>query len=182
MPGKNIAQIVHEDSVIKYVYQQNEERSKICFFISHKEEDMEAAKELGHHIMEDYGYNIYLDLFDQKLQKADTNNDAEGVVNAIQQGLLYSSHLLCVISERTKDSWWVPYEIGFAQASNVKTASIVLKESEYLPTFLRVRNSPVFLTMTELDHYLAHSGLYAALFSRKNTNQNDAKQYQFFNN
>lgn len=154
VPGKNIAEVIRNDSFSRYLYCQSSNLSEQCFFISHKNEDAEAALEIGNHIMNDFGCNIYLDLFDEALQIADRNNDVETIVKSIQNALKYSTHLLCIVTEKSKESWWVPYEIGFAQANCKKTASIKLKTAEYLPTFLCVNESEVFYTVKELDAYL----------------------------
>lgn len=67
--------------------------------------------------MNDFGYNIYLDLYDETLQAADQNNDIETIVKSIQDGLKYSTHLLCVVTEKSKESWWIPYKIGYSSKS-----------------------------------------------------------------
>lgn len=178
--GVNVAQGVHSDSIYSFVSRQDEARSKICFFISHMEEDTDAAIELGNHIMEDFGYNIYLDVYDKTLQNADRNNGVEGVVNAIHQGIQYASHLICIISDKSKNSWWIPYEIGFAKANNVKTSSLKLKLTEYLPSYLRVNDSPVFLTMREIDDYLSKNGKYGVIFSKEKLENLKERAYQHF--
>ena len=178
--GINIAQAIRENSVYALINRQDKGRSKICFFISHKDEDTDAAIVLGKHITEDFGYNIYLDVYYNELQEADKNNDPDGIVNAIHKGIQYASHLLCVVTEKSKDSWWIPYEIGFAQAKGVKTSSIKVKQAEYLPTYLRVYNSPVFLTIGELDDYLSKNGSYCGLFSRKIIGVSNEETYLYF--
>lgn len=178
--GVNIAEAIRKDFMYDLLSRQDEKRSKICFFISHKEEDAKAAIELGKHIVEDFGYNIYLDVYDSELQKADRANDAEGVVNAIHKGIQYASHLLCIVSEKSKNSWWIPYEIGFAKAHNVKTSSIKIKQTEHLPTYLRVNDSPVFLSIRELDDYLSKNGRYGSLFSNTKTEIGEERTYQYF--
>lgn len=89
-------------------------RERVCVFISHKDANTLAAIEIGNHIMQDLGLDIYLDIYDKALQRADNEGDLEGIVASIQKGIGFASHLLCVISDKTKDSWWIPYEIGFA--------------------------------------------------------------------
>ena len=88
--GINIAQAIRENSLYALACRQNKEREKICFFISHKDEDTDAAIALGKHITEDFGFNIYLDVYDKELQEADKNNDSEGVVSAIHKGIQYA--------------------------------------------------------------------------------------------
>ena len=115
-----------------------------------------------------------------KQEEADKNNDPEGVVNAIHKGIQYASHLLCIVTGKSKDSWWIPYEIGFAQANGVKTSSIKIKQAEYLPTYLRVDNSPVFLTIVELDEYLSKNGPYGGLFSKMVAGASNEETYLYF--
>lgn len=158
--GVNVAEEINKAPIYRYRYSQESKSSGLCFFISHKNEDADAALEIGNHIMNDFGYNIYLDLFDETLQLADQNNDIETIVKSIHRGLSYSTHLLCVVTEKSKESWWIPYEIGYAQANNKKTASLKLKASEYLPTFLRANGAEVFYTVKELDAYLTKQSIW----------------------
>lgn len=160
--GKNIAEELRKDFYHRYCAINESNSSTPCFFISHKNEDA-AALEIGNHIMNDFGYNIYLDLFDETLQAADQNNDVETIVKSIHTALKYSTHLLCIVTEKSKESWWIPYEIGFAQANSKKTASLKLKASEYLPTFLRANDSDVFNTVKELDAYLTKQSIRAPI-------------------
>lgn len=179
--GINIAEAISQNPMVSLFNKQDKERSKICFFISHKDEDVEAAIEIGKHIMNDFGYNIYLDINDGDLQIADEEQDVEKIIFIIQNALLYASHLLCIVTEKSKESWWIPYEIGFAQANQVKTSSIKIKRSEYLPTFLRANNSPVFLNIRELDSYLSENGKYGKLLSTYRAVQDVGdKQYSYF--
>ena len=163
--GINVAEELKNTPYRYYLYDQNMRPGGTCFFISHKNEDADAALEIGNHIMNDFGYNIYLDLFDETLQLADQNNDVETIVKSIHKGLSYSTHLLCVVTEKSKESWWIPYEIGYAQANNKKTASLKLKASEYLPTFLRANGSSVFYTVKELDDYLSKQSIWEPVAS-----------------
>ena len=180
MSAINIAEALRKDAVFAALKQQTPKRDKICFFISHKEEDTAAAIALGQHIMNDFGYNIYLDVYDNCLQEADQNGNVDEVSNAIHNGILYASHLLCIISEKSKHSWWIPYEIGYAKANGVKVSSIRLKESEYLPSYLRVNDSPVFENIHELDAYLCINGPYGSLFSITNQELFTEQCYQYF--
>ena len=159
--GINVAEEVRKNPIYSLFYHLSDStKSKICFFISHKNEDTDAAVELGNHIMNDFGYNIYLDIYDSSLQEADKNDDVDSIVKSIHKGLNYSTHLLCVVTDKSKESWWIPYEIGYAQAKNKKTASMKIKNSEYLPSFLRASDSKIFETIKELDEYLSKESLF----------------------
>lgn len=166
--GKNIAtlevqcdtySLVAKQPIIKPI-----RRERVCVFISHKDIDTAAAIEIGNHIMEDLGFDIYLDIYDKSLQTADAEGDLEGIVNSIQKGISYASHLLCVISDKSQDSWWMPYEIGFAQANDICTASIIVKDTERLPTYLRVKESPVFHDVSSYDQYMKKFMVYGGAF------------------
>ncbi len=111
---------------------------KPCIFLSHKSEDKEAVKEIGNYIVTNYDIDIYLDIEDSALQRAVKNNDHEIITKSIEVGLLYSSHLMAVISKKTKNSWWVPYEIGFAKSIDTIISSLQLIDVDYLPSFLNI--------------------------------------------
>lgn len=53
--------------------------------------------------------NIYLDTNDCELKEAVSSANDKKIVDSIKTGLQYSSHLLCLISDKTKLSWGVPY-------------------------------------------------------------------------
>ena len=48
--------------------------------------------------------------------------------------------MLCIVSEKTKHSWWVPYEIGFGKSSNKDIASLLLKDFNLdgIPSYLYI--------------------------------------------
>ena len=93
---------------------------KVCVFISHKKEDQDIAIELGKYLTEQLDVDIYLDLFDSELREAvSVENDAK-IVASVINGLKLSQVLLCIITDKTRLSWWVPYEIGMADNAGVK--------------------------------------------------------------
>jgi len=114
---------------------------KPCVFISHKKEDQHIAIELGKFLTEQMDVDIYLDIFDTQLQEAvSAENDAK-IVASISTGLKLSQVLLCIISDKTKLSWWVPYEIGMADSTGIKIASIRTKEIDDFPSFLKTKKT-----------------------------------------
>ena len=97
---------------------------KVCVFISHKKEDQDIAIELGKYLTEQLDVDIYLDLFDSELREAvSVENDAK-IVASVINGLKLSQVLLCIITDKTRLSWWVPYEIGMADNAGVKIATV----------------------------------------------------------
>lgn len=130
-------------------------KSKRCVFISHKNEDKEAAIAIGNYLTDIVGIDIYLDINDDDLSVAVENNNDQKIVDAIQVGLDCSSHLLCIISENTKSSWWVPYELGYADKQEVDIAILKLKDVEDIPSYLKIKK-----TLYDVDDFLRYaSGL-----------------------
>lgn len=125
---------------------------KPCIFLSHISEDKAAVKAIGDYIMEKGNLDIYLDIYDDDLQTAVRNNDAQGITKFIERGLNSSTHLMCLYSETTVRSWWVPYEIGYGKRSNSEVSSLKLKGEVDLPAYLEV--GIVLLGTESLNDYL----------------------------
>lgn len=115
--------------------QQNQ---NTCVFISHRLADIEVAKAVANYLLNTVGVNVYFSENDTELQQAvATKNDAK-IVEYIDKGIELSSHLIGIISNRTRGSWWVPYEIGAGRQKNVKISQLLLDEVEELPSYLKI--------------------------------------------
>ncbi len=123
-----------------------------CIFISHKQEDSEAAKKIADYIIERAGVDVYLDQNDYGLQHAVRWGNDEQIVRYIERGLNKSTHLLCLISDKTKESWWVPYEVGYAKSSQKDILSLKLKNVTDIPSFLKIEK--VLSGTRSLNSYL----------------------------
>lgn len=99
--------------------------SRTCVFISHKSADMDAANAVAEYLISN-GIDVYLDKMDTGLQKDTKEMNARGIVNAINKALKRSTHILVLVSDQTKESWWVPYEVGYAKNGEKKIASALL--------------------------------------------------------
>ncbi len=122
-------------------FAQVQESEKNCIFISHKSEDLKQATAVGDYILQHGDIDIYLDKYDEGLQGAVSKNDHTSIVKYIEQGLIKSTHLLCLVSDMTEISWWVPYEIGFAKRSKINIASLKLKNIDKIPSFLHIEKT-----------------------------------------
>lgn len=143
-------------------YIRTVKRDKTCVFISHKKEDQHIAIELGEFLMKTMNLDIYLDIYDPELQEAvSVENDAK-IVESIAEGLKLSDILLCVISDKTKLSWWVPYEIGMADNLGLKIASIKTKEIDDFPSFLKTKKT--LNNISEVVGFILKNGRYGSLF------------------
>ena len=120
-------------------------------FISHSRKDKPAARTLVGFIM-DFGLDVHFDEFDEALQLADEVGDDGKVVSCIEDGILNSSLLLGLITENTKDSWWVPYEIGSATGHGKVHAHLVASSVTHLPSYIKA--STILPSIADLGDWL----------------------------
>lgn len=73
----------------------------------------------------------------RNLQLADEEGDHLMVVQCIEKGLAACTHLLGIITENTRESWWVPYEIGSATGRARDCAHLIDKEVSKLPSYVK---------------------------------------------
>lgn len=111
---------------------------KPCIFLSHISVDKKAVQEIAEYIMQHADIDVYLDIHDDELQRAVEKGDPETITGLIERGISSSTHAMCLISEKTVGSWWVPYEIGYAKKAGKKISSLKLKGNVKLPDFLTV--------------------------------------------
>lgn len=123
---------------------------KPCVFLSHKSQDKASVIEIGKYITSQ-GIDVYIDIEDDNLQKAVKNDDHASITAAIEIGIENSTHLLAYITEKTKDTPWVPYEVGYAKSKGRSIAAIKAK-STTLPSFLHIVKN--IKNITELNTYL----------------------------
>ena len=106
-----------------------------CVFISHRFADLALAVEIGNRLR-DLELDIWLDAEDVPTQRAAESGDEQKLAEAIEWGLSNCTHLLALISPRTKGSWWVPYEIGAVRGRSKPLAFFVHKDVDQLPGYL----------------------------------------------
>ena len=158
----NYRNIALESNIGKSLFKEKEEQ---CVFISHKKEDEQAAIDIGRYLTDVVGVHIYLDFLDDKLQKATQIENDQVIVDSIKEGLKYSTHLLCLISDKTRLSWWVPYEIGVADDKNLKIASLKLNKTDDIPSYLKVH--PAFYNVNQFVEYTSTYKKYGQIFYEK---------------
>lgn len=137
-----------------------------CVFISHKKEDEDVAIDIGSYLTDIVGVNIYLDTQDCILKEAVSAENDQKIVDTIQKGLDCSTHLLCLISDQTKLSWWVPYEIGFADKKKIDVAVLKLKELQEIPSYIKIKKT--LLNTDDFLRYVSRFGPYGSVFEDKN--------------
>ena len=134
-----------------------------CVFISHKKEDEVAAIAIGNYLINTVGINIYLDTQDCTLKETVSSENDQRIVKSIQKGLTCSSHLLCLVSDKTKLSWWVPYEIGIMDNKGLSITSLKLRGIDELPSFLKINK--VLYTCEDFANYVHTLGPYGTIFT-----------------
>ena len=122
-----------------------------CVFISHKKEDADFARNLSDYVME-RGINVYFDENDPILAKE--HKSPGEVVNAIKKGLEKSTHMIIVLSKKTLESNWVPWEVGFASAKDKEYRLLRLNDVlGEVPEFYKV--AKILNDYEDLNNYLA---------------------------
>ncbi len=129
-----------------------------CIFISHKKEDESEAKEIADYILSQ-DIDVYFDSYDYSLNSK-TREVPNLVVKAIVNALNKSSHIICILSEKTIKSWWVPYEIGFAFGKdipneNMRTLCLKNLKSSDFPDYINIIDNIVNYNM--LDSFLLNN-------------------------
>jgi hypothetical protein len=128
---------------------ENEEiKKRACVFLSHKKEDKPACRKIAKYLSQAQ-IDYYLDEEDRLLQQAVGTEDAQKITESIKKGISESSHMLVVVSEKTYQSQWVPFEIGYGHSSLVdgtndklKLSILTLKDlsEKDLPSFMQISN------------------------------------------
>jgi hypothetical protein len=111
--------------------------NKPCVFISHKREDADMAQAVADTLVE-MNVDVWLDLDELKLPPPKTAADHLELTEAIETGLQSSTHLLALITPRTRDSWWVPFEIGSCRALRKGLAFLLHRDVPNLPSYMVV--------------------------------------------
>ena len=98
-------------------------------FISHKQEDSALALSVKNAFTQ-YGITSYLDVLDSKI-----SGGGKEITEHIKENLNSCTDIIVVMSEETRKSWWVPFEIGMAAQVDMPTASFLVSKVE-LPSYL----------------------------------------------
>ena len=98
-------------------------------FISHKDADSLQALLLKR-AFENEGVSAYLDVLDSSI-----NGGGKTLTEHIKGQLNQCTDIIVLMSEATKYSWWVPFEIGMSAQIDMPTASY-LKENVVLLSYL----------------------------------------------
>lgn len=115
-------------------------------FISHKDADSLQALLLKR-AFENEGVSAYLDVLDSSI-----NGGGKTLTEHIKNQLNQCTDIIVLMTEATKHSWWVPFEIGMSAQIDMPTASY-LKENVVLPSFLSYW--PRLKTINDVSTYVS---------------------------
>ena len=101
----------------------------IKVFISHKQEDSYTANKIANELK---AINVpyYLDILDHSVTRS-----GKELTDHIKRKLNDCTDIIVVMSESTRYSQWVPFEVGMSAQNDMPTATF-LQENVSLPDFL----------------------------------------------
>lgn len=131
-------------------------------FISHRQTDARSAYAIARTLIDVAEVDVFLAAFDPSLGASGMPEQVTGVIDF---GLNACTHLLAVISDNTRGSWWVPYEVGVARNRPVPCGLTLLSTVKDLPEYLRA--TPIVQDVTglitwanrQLPHGRLHKGV-----------------------
>ena len=113
-------------------------------FISYRHTDRQKAIDIQSKL-ESSRIKTYLDVLDP--ESSSTDNITEVITRRIRQ----STHLIAVVSDNTRESWWVPFEIGEATMA-ARRISTFKNTYQTLPEYLD--KWPVMNKMEHIDLFI----------------------------
>ncbi|WP_122780289.1 toll/interleukin-1 receptor domain-containing protein, partial [Pseudomonas viridiflava] len=110
-------------------------------FLSHQQTDSLLALRIQGHLKNNQDIDCYLDVIDPKF------NNGEDIAAHVRRELDRCTQLLAVVSDATKGSWWVPWEIGVATEKDFPLATFGgdIELPEYLKKW------PYLRSISDLD-------------------------------
>lgn len=115
-------------------------------FISHKNADSALALAIQSAFSKN-GVTSYLDVLDSSI-----TGGGKELTDHIKNSLNSCTDIIVVMTDATKYSWWVPFEIGMSAQIDMPTASF-LKSDLVLPSYLSYL--PRLKTINDIDKYVA---------------------------
>lgn len=128
-------------------------------FIAHKNEDTVLAGQVAFRLQRFHQVGVYIDVIDPHSGKAgeELGDYLRGVMSDCTQ-------LLAVVSEKTKESWWVPWEIGVATEKSYPVATYS-PSGAAIPLYLK--KWPYLRSLNELDIYAEVSKIADRVYQDK---------------
>ncbi|MFY8226240.1 toll/interleukin-1 receptor domain-containing protein [Clostridium perfringens] len=117
----------------------------IKVFISHKQEDSEIAEMILGKLKE-LNIDAYLDLLDEEIC-----GKGQELTEHIKSRINDCTDILVVMSKKTEESWWVPFEIGMAAQKDFPIVSYLVNNVK-LPDYLEYW--PALRNLLDINKYI----------------------------
>lgn len=127
-------------------------------FVSHKNTDLSLAERVARRVRAN-GLETYLDTIDDALLK-----DGPDLADHLLRRMSECQQLIAVVSSTTKDSWWVPWEIGVGSEKGFRMASFS-ETYVILPSYLE--KWPALHTDQHIDLYCQYSKQTETVMNRR---------------
>ena len=114
-------------------------------FISYKTDDLSVATRVKRAIERHYDFTTYLDRIDDDLLR-----DGPDLAGHLLRRIDECDQLLAVVGRTTKESWWVPWEIGVCSEKHY-FLSTFCDSHVLLPSYLL--KWPVLHSESDIDQY-----------------------------
>lgn len=134
-------------------------------FISHQAADSVLAANIAKRLRIYHNLETYLDLIDPGIR------NGEDLAAHIQAEMGKCTQLLAVVSESTRASWWVPWEIGVATEKDFPLATYA--DGPTLPPEY-LRKWPYLRSEADLDRYANASTAADYSFRQKRATLNES--------
>jgi hypothetical protein len=138
----------------------------IKVFLSHQKADSEMAGRIAARLLHYHSIPSYLDVIDPYLGRP-----GEELAKHISDEMGKCTQLLAVVSYATRESQWVPWEIGVATEKDFPLASFANYTSA-VPEFLR--SWPYLRTMEDVDKYAQASKRGDSVYVNKRATLNES--------
>ncbi|WP_028515084.1 toll/interleukin-1 receptor domain-containing protein [Ruminococcus flavefaciens] len=144
-------------------------------FISHKDADSAQALLLKKEF-EKYDVSAYLDVLDNDIKVG-----GKQLTDHIRKNLNACSDLIVVMSEKTKSSWWVPFEIGMSAQVDMPTATFLshmVALPDYLTYWPRLRSlNDIALYVRTRNKVSEESRVYFEQYSVENRQRYETERF-----
>jgi hypothetical protein len=114
-------------------------------FISHRTQDDDKAKAIAYRLGQ-HNIPCYLDDFDPRLRSS------RQITSLLIDAIHKCTHLMALVTNDTRESWWVPFEIGVARESPRRITTYD-NSTMTLPEYLT--EWPVLTKPEHLDQFAA---------------------------
>lgn len=143
-------------------------------FISHKQEDSVIAEMICKNLNE-LGVQAYLDLLDYEICAK-----GKELTEHIKKRLNNCSDILVVMSNKTEESWWVPFEIGMAAQKDFPVVSYLVDNVElpdYLDYWPRLRKSSDLIKYVDAKKKVLTENITINKGIFSNTSKSETQQF-----